>query len=197
MGNRAIITIPGNDPQKLAIYLHWNGGRDSIEAFLEYCRIKQYRTPESDPYGWARLAQIISNFFGGATSIGIDTFANLDGSADGDNGTYIIKDWRIIDRIHPPAHEQDHFQMEEMLLGINNAQPLKEQIPRDFFTKSDWVWASQIFPHDIVWVSDCDGHYTQHEILGITEDNHPYLAKNEYGYPDRILYDETFRVLHN
>lgn len=31
MGNRAIIT---NKEKKVAVYLHWNGGRDSVEAFL-------------------------------------------------------------------------------------------------------------------------------------------------------------------
>ena len=31
MGNRAVITTEKKD---LGIYLHWNGGRDSVEAFL-------------------------------------------------------------------------------------------------------------------------------------------------------------------
>ena len=31
MGNRAIIKAKGNDNK--AVYLHWNGGRDSVEAF--------------------------------------------------------------------------------------------------------------------------------------------------------------------
>ena len=32
MGNRAVITTSKKD---LGLYLHWNGGRDSIEAFFE------------------------------------------------------------------------------------------------------------------------------------------------------------------
>ena len=38
MGNRAIISYreDGQDKQLApSIYLHWNGGRDSVEAFLE------------------------------------------------------------------------------------------------------------------------------------------------------------------
>ena len=56
MGNRAVITTeigwacPTNH---LGVYLHWNGGRDSVQAFLTYCKLKGYRTPESKNYGWA------------------------------------------------------------------------------------------------------------------------------------------------
>ena len=38
MGNRAMISFKedGQDKQLApSIYLHWNGGRDSVEAFLE------------------------------------------------------------------------------------------------------------------------------------------------------------------
>ena len=37
MGNRAVITIKEKDtPQEdwNSLYLHWNGGRDSVEPFL-------------------------------------------------------------------------------------------------------------------------------------------------------------------
>src|SRR6056297_3498572 len=84
MGNRAVITT---ENKKVGIYLHWNGGRDSVEGFLKYCELKGYRTPESDNYGWARLCQVIGNFFGGEYSVGIDIYENCD--ADNyDNGVY-------------------------------------------------------------------------------------------------------------
>lgn len=66
MGNRAVITT--REDWKcggVGIYLHWNGGRDSVNAFLKYCELKGYRPPEKDCYGWASLAKVISNFFGG------------------------------------------------------------------------------------------------------------------------------------
>jgi hypothetical protein len=47
MGNRAVITT---EDKQLGVYVHWNGGRDSIEAFLLYCKIKGYRAPENDSY---------------------------------------------------------------------------------------------------------------------------------------------------
>ncbi len=61
MGNRAVIATKQKD---VGIYVHWNGGRDSIEAFLLYCRIQCFRPPNEDIYGWARLCQVIANFFG-------------------------------------------------------------------------------------------------------------------------------------
>lgn len=49
MGNRAVITTTKKD---LAIYLHWNGGRDTVEPLLKYCELQGYRPPSVDCYGW-------------------------------------------------------------------------------------------------------------------------------------------------
>jgi hypothetical protein len=121
MGNRAVIT---DEAGKIGIYLHWNGGRDSVESFLKYCELKDYRT---DDYGWARLAQVIGNFFGGTTSVGVGAVANLD-CDNFDNGTYIIKDWQIIGRKYFDGAEQREHDIIEMLEGINEKQPKAEQI---------------------------------------------------------------------
>lgn len=44
MGNRAVITTSKSTDIKnstdIGIYLHWNGGRDSVQAFLKYCELK-------------------------------------------------------------------------------------------------------------------------------------------------------------
>ena len=40
MGNRAIITTKKDfDNNGIGVYLHWNGGRDSVQAFLTYCKL--------------------------------------------------------------------------------------------------------------------------------------------------------------
>ena len=131
MGNRAVITTyTGSNPQsstELGVYLHYNGGRDSVEPFLAYCKAKGYRPPETDCYGWARLCQIIGNFFGGGLSLGVDVCARLDCN-NGDNGTYIIKDWRIVDRKYFKGTEQQHHDFAEMLTAINDAQPESERL---------------------------------------------------------------------
>ena len=49
MGNRCVITTREDfDNDGIGIYLHWNGGRDSVEAFLKYCELKQYRSVTDD-----------------------------------------------------------------------------------------------------------------------------------------------------
>lgn len=130
MGNRAVITteIGWNCPTNhLGVYLHWNGGRDSVQAFLTYCKLKGYRTPESDNYGWARLCQVIGNYFGGERSIGIDVVSALD-TDNWDNGVYIIKDWEIVGRQYMRSPEQNNYPLLDMLQEINEAQPEKERI---------------------------------------------------------------------
>jgi hypothetical protein len=127
MGNRAVITTKD---KKIGVYLHWNGGRDSVEAFLKYCELKGYRPPESDCYGWARLCQVIGNFFGGELSIGIDQYDRLD-KDNGDNGVYVIEDWQIVDRLFISWPEQHEYDLVEMLKDINSKQPKDEQLEED------------------------------------------------------------------
>ena len=133
MGNRAVITTRENLKNNgVGIYLHWNGGRDSVEAFLKYAELKGYRPPDEDCYGWARLCQVIGNFFGGGYSIGIDTVDNLD-TDNGDNGTYIIKGWKIVDREYFEGEEQDYHKMKDMLIDIDESQPVDEQLGEKFW----------------------------------------------------------------
>lgn len=127
MGNCAVISINGKEDEKLGVYLHWNGGRDSVKSFLHYCKLKEFRPPEQDNYGWARLCQIIGNYFGGSMSIGIDIYSKLDRD-NGDNGTYIIKKWEIINRFHYNGEEQNGHDLLNMLLEIDSHQPVGEQI---------------------------------------------------------------------
>jgi len=89
MGNRAHIVFP--DAQ-VAIYLHWNGGLESVVSFLDY--LNEIGCADSQ-YGPARLCQIIGNFFGGTYSLGLtgapdlerETLDTLD---HGDNGVWIV-----------------------------------------------------------------------------------------------------------
>ena len=122
MGNRAVITTR-KDLKDIGVYLHWNGGRDSVEGFLTYCKIKGYRPPEYDNYGWAYLCTTIGNFFGqSGLSLGVDVANKLD-CDNWDNGTYIIKDWKIIDRLYQRRGEQAVYPLMDMLLSIDERQP--------------------------------------------------------------------------
>lgn len=129
MGNRAVITTKQGDKEnKIGIYLHWNGGRDSVEGFLKYCEMRGFRKPEEDNYGWARLAQVIANFFGkDGLSVGIDRVCNLD-CDNWDNGVYLIEDWKIVGREYFEGIEQDGYSLKEMLFEIDEAQPKNQQL---------------------------------------------------------------------
>lgn len=137
MGNRAVITTKQgweNPNDNLGIYLHWNGGRDSVEAFLTYCKMQGYRSPEYDNYGWARLCQVIGNFFGGSLSVGLDVVSRLD-CDNWDNGVYIIEDWQIVDRKCFEGKEQQNYDLIEMLNDINSQMPEHTRLPNEEIVK--------------------------------------------------------------
>lgn len=125
MGNRAVIT---DKSKEIGVYLHWNGGRDSVEAFLKYCELRGFRTVETDrPYAYARLVQIIANFFHGASSVGVDLCKNLD-MDNYDNGVYIIEGWKIVGREYFDGREQGAHSLKDMLKAIDDAQPVQDRL---------------------------------------------------------------------
>ena len=100
MGNRAVITASTLQTQGVGIYLHWNGGPESVLAFLDVARERGYRDPaRDDQYAMARLCGLICEFFGpGDASVGIGPLDQLDCN-NYDNGVYVIGDgWEVIDR---------------------------------------------------------------------------------------------------
>ena len=159
MGNRAVITYAdysiGYDEEKrepiyesnefidkshrVGIYLHWNGGYDSVHAFLEYCKLQEFRC---DSYGIARLAQVISNFFGGGLSIGVDQCCRLD-CDNYDNGVYLVRDWNIVDRKCYDGPEQDTYNLYEFMEDVNDTQPVKMRIPKEV------IWSREVKAGDL------------------------------------------------
>ena len=125
MGNRAVISFQDEFYKKEdspSIYLHWQGGRDSIEAFLDASKRLGIRGDDST-YCMARLTQIISNWLGGGqTGIGIGCYSNLD-TDNGDNGTYWIKNFEIVDRefIYQEITDQERYNHEEFVQEILDA----------------------------------------------------------------------------
>lgn len=111
MGNRAIIvdkdTTKENANQKIGIYLHWHGDKETVQELLEEVKAKHPRGVISDPsYGYARLCQIIadeitaetlaspfetSKSHAYETGIGIGIVSDLD-CYNYDNGVYYIDD---------------------------------------------------------------------------------------------------------
>ena len=168
MGNRAVITTKENfDNNGVGIYLHWNGGYDSVSAFLKYCELKGYRTPDTDCYGWARLCQVIGNFFGGSTSIGIDVIDKLDCN-NYDNGVYIVEGWKIVDRKYFKGREQMNHAMEDMLLAIDDAQPKEEQLG-EYLTAKE-IPLSEVKVGDTLILMNYNGKVEKHKVMGFGAD---------------------------
>lgn len=118
MGNRAVLQFGKNPNNSLGIYLHWNGGRASVQGFLNAVnQIPEYRGQSKD-YKTARLIQLIGLFFSGGYSVGVDIANNLDRD-NWDNGTYIIdedkenKELAIIDRLFIKSYFKEEINQEK------------------------------------------------------------------------------------
>lgn len=116
MGNRAVITASKSLTEGVGIYLHWNGGLESVQAFLDVANARGFRDPSGDEtYAMARLVGLIHEFFGTqeSVSLGIGMLSQLDCN-NHDNGVYVIgKDWKIVDRwgkgSRPYSSGDEHF----------------------------------------------------------------------------------------
>lgn len=178
MGNRAIIKPIDKN---IGIYLHWNGGRDSVEGFLKYCEIKEYRGLGSDTgYGLARLCQVIGNFFGGSTSLGIvSCMGTIQDAKMIDNGIYVVKDWKIVDRVWCNGKlstgckhaEQYEYDLQDMLEAIDQEQPEAEQLGIGYL-RSELVPVSSLKIGDCVYVKDgVDGKVETKMVIGVGRDH--------------------------
>ena len=127
MGNRALIIMqrPTEEcPAVPAIYVHWNGGIESVKAVCDICQERGYRSPYFDPsYALARMTGVWHEFFGinEATSLGLQMY---DGKCDvGDNGVYLIGvDWNIIDHYY---HGWNSGEIEQLEIEVPKDQQEK------------------------------------------------------------------------
>jgi len=118
MGNRCLIAFKEKESKKKkeevpCIYLHWNGGRDSVEAFLKATKMLGVRKDDQS-YSMARLTQVIANWLGGTLSIGVSSVG--DWALDFlDNGVYWVDGLEIYDRTDLPyedyEEQNDHDQL--------------------------------------------------------------------------------------
>lgn len=164
MGNRAVIVTEENFKNNgIGVYVHWNGGRDSVEGFLKYCELRGFRTLEEDCYGFARLVQVIANFMGAdGLSVGVDSIDNLD-CDNGDNGVYIIKGWDIVGREYFNGEEQNDYKLNDMLKAIDEAQPKHQQLGEYLLAKE--VDLEDVKIGDTVYVRTIEGRYKGVKVL--------------------------------
>lgn len=202
MGNRCY--IKGKDTEK-GVYLHWNGGRDSVEAFLKYCELREFRPfNSSDGYGLARFCQVVGNYFGGGESIGVEAKINKDFNTD--NGTYIIENWTIVGRENFEGEEQREYNLQEMLIDIDESQPVKQQLGDYLKTKEvnskdlklgDFVYIKSLF-EDNVSVLEVIGFGDEEKVNGSNVKGVPYVSKynvgNEKNNINNYIREEKVRV---
>lgn len=164
MGNRAIIKAKGNNNK--AVYLHWNGGRDSVEAFLKYCELRGFRGFEDD-YGMARFVQVVSNYLGiDGLSIGITDCIE----SCGDNGVYIVKGWEIIGR-EDVYEEQYIYDLQEMLLEIDKNQPVKQQLGKEFL-EAEIIERKDLIIGDTVYLENFGYGFKKFVVVGFGSDTY-------------------------
>lgn len=178
MGNRAIITTP---ERELGLYLHWNGGRDTVEPLLKYCELKGYRSPKSGPsYAFARMTQVMGNFFGGTLSVGIMPYTTDEAMDPGDNGIYVIDGWEIADHLRTeydedwkavgmrslePCEEYDEHEFDDMLRAFDAAMPAGEQLGDYLFAEE--VPIGEVSVGDMAYVAKYEAAPTLVAIAGI------------------------------
>ena len=111
MGNRAVITFStaNNAP---AIYLHWNGGRASVEGFLSAARqlgLRHARTPQAQTDALDQLAEMLARYYF-RCNVGMTVYRLHYAGSDrdnGDNGTYLLgQDLTILARLYHTGGEE-------------------------------------------------------------------------------------------
>lgn len=148
MGNRAVITFDKNPTAKsVGIYLHWNGGPESVLAFMQAADELGVRKGDfgsgNSTYELARIAQIIGNWFGGTCSVGIGTLDHLD-CDNYDNGIYRVRRGEgepEIDRCKRPTKTGDEVAFGKLVWErLDNAEVRKDP----YWTGDDPILASVI-----------------------------------------------------
>lgn len=215
MGNRAIITSASNYNQYkmnssgVGIYIHWNGDIESVRAFVEYCRLRGVRNVENDEaYAFARLTQIISNFFGGNLSVGVGNLNELD--LIGNNGMWIVnKDWKItkniwirgdrindeVKRVRNTLSKKQKNDLKDMLVLIDNSQPINSQLGEDYLRADevpiselkigDWVFEdiNEQWHYDFYQHKETSGRF-RYKVQGIGSDaDEIFNGKRTFGIP--------------
>jgi len=130
MGNRAVITF-ATHTNAPAIYLHWNGGRASIEGFLSAARqlgLRHAPTAQAQTEALDQLAEMLARFYF-RCNVGMTVYRLHYAGSDrdnGDNGTYLLgKDLTIIERLFKPrADEINHAKTAAIIEQLTATAPI-------------------------------------------------------------------------
>jgi len=151
MGNRATVIFTDKENNfSPAVYLHWNGGAESVYGFLEEMNRRNIRGSNDLMYECARFIQICGEFFDQdeftSTTLGVTDSPKSGQLKDlaqvrtdlGDNGIYLVyrtKDEMTVRRFHEDytAHTMIELTPEEVATEKENAY------------KDDYGWLKDVF----------------------------------------------------
>jgi len=111
MGNRAVLTFStaGHAP---AIYLHWNGGRASVQGFIDAARalgLRHAPTAAAQTEALDQLAELLARHYF-RCNVGMTVYREQYGTTDRDNadhGTYLLgRDLSIIERLYKAGPDE-------------------------------------------------------------------------------------------
>ena len=138
MGERGVITTRKDiDENGIGVYLHWLGAPEDVYPLLEYCRIRGFRCPEDDSFGYAGLIQVAANASDGdGLSVDVNRLDHLD-TNNWNNGTYVIKGWKVVERLYCSDEEPEIDDFFENLRDFDRAQPYDQRIG-DVMLKALW-----------------------------------------------------------
>lgn len=126
MGNRAVITQSKADNAPV-VYLHWNGGRASVQGMLAAARelgLNGSGEAHMDLFAAFLAAKFFECKVG--TTVDRETYGQAD-TNNYDNGVYVIdENFKIVERLYAPQQEEIDPEKTEairkQLLGIKDSE---------------------------------------------------------------------------
>lgn len=203
MGNRAFIMAEG---ASTGIYLSWNGGRDSVEAFLQYAELSGLPPLGRKNEGLPAFVTVLVNFFGNH-----GLHVHLDqcdpewpqGSDPGDNGVYVVNGFGITGRYGICGPEQQRHELDALLRSIDAAQPERDRLGAYLdaveVATSDLQAGDQVLLPRRFGDDESSGRYREYAVLGRTAAGVPYVdmfeGQDNSKNPNALLHFETVKVL--
>lgn len=140
MGNRAHVIFTNDSGSDIspAVYLHWNGGPESVYRFLEETERRMQGRFGDTSYSAARFAQAVGDFFDsgeqGGLSLGVVngppslSLEDLEPYNHGDNGVYAVSPSGVRRFVEPLYHS-----------GLRELSPAEVTAEQEEAERSDYA----------------------------------------------------------